>query len=266
MAAGLAARLRPFVDGAFSGLFDGPTTTTPVGHLVVWSLRALPEELKTIGTLLTLDAIWQRVSDPALRRPRMVVVDEAWLLMREPTGAAFLLRAAKAGRKHWAGLTVATQDTADLLGCELGKAVVANAATQILLRQAPQAIDEVTAAFGLSAGERAFLLSAEQGDALLCAGAHRAAFRAIASPVEHALVTTTRSSWHLDQICRRTPGMSSCPTSPTTQGSWNREHATAPLQRATGQFAPLPGAFLVVGRVAARFRPCRRCRVPRASA
>lgn len=192
VSAGLAARLRPFVDGAFAGLFHGPTTTATdgPGHLVVWSLRALPEELKPVATLLCLDAIWARVSDPRMRRPRMVVVDEAWLLARQPAGAAFLLRAAKAGRKHWTGLTVATQDAADLLGTAIGKAVVANAATQILLRQAPQAIDQVTATFGLSAGERAFLLSAEQGDALLCAGAHRAAFRAAASPVEHGLITT----------------------------------------------------------------------------
>ena len=84
-----------------------------------------------------------------------MIVDEAWLLMKEPEGAKFLFRMAKAARKHWAGLAVITQDAADLLGSELGQAVVANAATQILLRQAPQAIDAVAAAFRLSAGERA---------------------------------------------------------------------------------------------------------------
>ncbi|MFI0724314.1 VirB4 family type IV secretion system protein [Streptomyces sp. NPDC021224] len=186
----LAARLHPYVEGAFSGLFDGPTTTRPEGHLVVYSLRDLADELKPIGTLLTLDAVWRKVSDPALRRPRLVVVDEAWLLMREPAGADFLFRMAKAGRKRWAGLTVATQDTADVLGSDLGKAVVANAATQILLRQAPQAIDEITATFNLSDGERQFLLSADRGQGLLSTGTQRVAFQAVASPAEHALVTT----------------------------------------------------------------------------
>ncbi|MGH3857715.1 MAG: VirB4 family type IV secretion system protein, partial [Pseudonocardiaceae bacterium] len=166
----LAARLHPWVDGAFGQLFDGATTTQPEGHLVVFSLRDLPEELKSIGTLLTLDAVWRRVSDPAIRRPRLVVVDEAWLLMKQHAGAEFLFRMAKAARKHWAGLTVATQDTADVVGSDLGKAVVANAATQILLRQAPQAIDEVTRTFDLSAGERQFLLSADRGQGLLSTG------------------------------------------------------------------------------------------------
>jgi type IV secretory system conjugative DNA transfer VirD4/TraG family protein/uncharacterized protein DUF87 len=186
----LAARLHPFVEGAFKQLFDGPTTTNPEGHLVVFSLRDLPDELKAIGTLLTLDAVWRRVSNPAIRRPRLVVVDEAWLLMKEKSGAEFLFRMAKASRKHWAGLTVATQDTADVLGNDLGKAVVANAATQVLLRQASQAIDEITHTFDLSAGERQFLLSADRGQGLLSAGTQRVAFQSIASPTEHYLVTS----------------------------------------------------------------------------
>ncbi|CAM3404251.1 VirB4 family type IV secretion system protein [Kibdelosporangium persicum] len=189
-AAELAARLHPFVEGAFSSLFDGQTTTNPEGHLVVFSLRDLPDELKPIGTLLTLDTVWRRVSNPAIRRPRLVVVDEAWLLMKERSGAEFLFRMAKASRKHWAGLTVATQDTADVLSSDLGKAVVANAATQILLRQASQAIDEITQTFDLSAGERAFLLSADRGQGLLSAGTQRVAFHSIASPTEHRLVTS----------------------------------------------------------------------------
>ncbi|MFF1679461.1 VirB4 family type IV secretion system protein [Streptomyces sp. NPDC058256] len=189
-AADLAARLHPFVDGAFSGLFAGPTTTRPDGHLVVFSLRDLADELKPIGTLLTLDAIWRRVSNPAQRRPRLVTVDEAWLLMKEQAGAEFLFRMAKASRKHWAGLTVATQDTADVLASDLGKAVVANAATQILLRQASQAIDEITRVFDLSEGERQFLLTADRGQGLLSTGTQRVAFQAVASPTEHYLVTT----------------------------------------------------------------------------
>jgi type IV secretory pathway VirB4 component len=187
----LAARLAPFVTGSYRQLFCGPTTTRPEGHLVVISLRDLPDELKAAGTLLTLDAVWRRVADPANKRRRLVVVDEAWLLMRDPEGAKFLFRAAKSARKHWAGLTVVTQDAADLLGSDLGQAVVANAATQILLRQAPQAIEAVGDAFGLSDGERAFLVSARRGEGLLSVAAHeRVGFCAVASPAEHDLVTT----------------------------------------------------------------------------
>ncbi|MFI0425167.1 VirB4 family type IV secretion system protein [Spongiactinospora sp. 9N601] len=186
----LAAGLRPYVTGTHRRLFDGHTTTRPDSHLIVFSLRDLPEELKAVGTLLTLDAVWRRVSNPDARRPRLVVVDEAWLLMKDPEGAKFLLRMAKAARKHWAGLSVVTQDAADLLGTDQGQAVVTNSTTQILLRQAPQAIDRITDAFQLSDGERRLLLSAERGTGLLAAGRQRVAFQVIGSPWEHATVTS----------------------------------------------------------------------------
>ena len=186
----LAARLAPFVTGSHKGLFDGPTTTAAAGHLMVFSLAALPDELKAAGTLLAVDNIWRAVTNQAARRRRLVIVDEAWLIMADPAGAAFLHRLAKSARKHWCGLTVVTQDAADLLGSDLGQAVVANAATQILLRQAPQAIDAVGDAFALSAGERAFLLAAPVGSGILASGAERTTFAALASPAEHQAVTS----------------------------------------------------------------------------
>jgi len=239
-AATLAARLAPWITGSFRDLFDGPTTVSTSGHLVVWSTRHLPDELRAAGMLLALDAIWRDIDTPTTRTPatgnrrtsglltkmgdrlahrlgswvpnplpatanhgapsagniatstvprRLVVVDEAWALMREREGARFLARMAKSARKRRAGLAVVTQDAADLLASDLGQVVVANAATQILMRQAPQAIDEVATTFALTAGEARLLLSAAQGQALLLAGSHRIAFQPIASDSEHALVT-----------------------------------------------------------------------------
>ncbi|MBQ1022801.1 VirB4 family type IV secretion system protein [Micromonospora sp. C95] len=196
-AAQLAARLAPWVHGSFADLFNGPTTHTPIGHLVVWSLRHLPDELRTIGTLLALDHIWRQVDLPRQSRTaatppvrRLVVVDEAWLLMRDGEGARFLFRMSKAGRKRFAGLTVVTQDVADVLGTELGQAVVSNAATQVLLKQAPQAIDTVGDAFGLTGGERRLLLAARPGQGLLICGVARTGFESISSEQEHAVCTT----------------------------------------------------------------------------
>lgn len=189
-AVALADRLVPFTEGTHRGLFDGQTTTTPSGHLVVFSLRDLPEELRGAGTLLALDAIWRQVADPARRRRRVVVVDEAWLLMHDGAGARFLYRLAKSARKHWCGLTVVSQDADDLLSTDLGAAVVANAATQVLMAQAPQAVPALARAFRLSEGEARFLLAAERGEGILLGGNERVAFQSIASPAEAPLVTT----------------------------------------------------------------------------
>jgi hypothetical protein len=187
----VADRLVPFTDGTHAGLFAAPTTTRPEGHLVVFSLRDVPDELRPAATLLALDATWRQVSDPAHRRRRLITVDEAWLLMRDPEGAKFLCRLAKSARKAWAGLAAVTQDAEDVLATDLGRAVIANSATQILLRQAPQAITKITEEFRLSAGERALLLAARRGEGLLAAGpSARVSFQALASPAEHALCTS----------------------------------------------------------------------------
>ncbi len=190
-AATLASRLAPYTTGSHRRLFDGPTTTHPQGHLGVFSLRDLPDELKAAGTLLALDATWRQATNPHDRRRRLVVVDEAWQLLRDAAAAGYLYRLAKSARKHWCGLTVVTQDPADVLATPLGQAIVHNAATQLLLGQAPQAIEALTRSFHLSDGEQAHLLAAQPGEALLLAGPHRVALRSLASPTDHELVTTS---------------------------------------------------------------------------
>jgi type IV secretory pathway VirB4 component len=189
--ASLAGRLEPYVSGSHRGLFDGPTTVRPEGHLIVFSLRYLPEELKTPGTLLALDAIWRRVARGE-RRPRLVVVDEAWWLLGtgRDAGARFLQRLAKSARKHWCGLTTITQDVADVLSTELGQAVVTNAAHQVLLGQSPQAMDTLARAFNLSEGERSYLLTCDRGQGILVVGTERAALQVVASEAEHRWATS----------------------------------------------------------------------------
>ncbi|MBI0298756.1 ATP-binding protein [Streptomyces sp. PRKS01-29] len=187
----LAERLAPYVTGSHAPVFNGPSTASTSGHLVVFALRQLPEEVKAPAMLLALDAVWRQVTAHGRQGKHLVVVDEAWLLMRDTAGARFLFRMAKAARKHWTGLAVVTQDADDVLASPLGRAVVANAATQILLRQAPQAIDTISESFRLSHGEREFLLSATRGEALLLAGErHKVALISVAAPGEHEIITT----------------------------------------------------------------------------
>lgn len=174
--------------GSHSSLFNRATTARPDGHLICFSLRGLSDRIKAPALLLALDAMWRSLDGP-LRR-RSVLVDEAWLLMRETAGARFLHRLAKTARKRWCALTTVSQDAPDLLSDSLGQAVVSNAATHVLLRQAPQAIDQVGEAFRLSAGERRHLLTCPTGHGMLVSGDQRIPLRVVASPAEQALVTS----------------------------------------------------------------------------
>ncbi|WP_159944695.1 VirB4 family type IV secretion system protein [Nocardiopsis sp. FR6] len=186
----LTDRLEPFVHGSHAALFDGPSTGRVGGHLTVVSLKELPDEVRPVGVLIALDAIWRHITAGTPKRPRMVVVDEAWLLLQDPAAARYLARLSKAGRKHWAGLTLVTQDVGDVLGTELGRVVIANAATQVLLKQAPQNLDAVSEAFHLSGGETHLVGTAPRGSALLVAGHQRVGFHPLASPLEHRLITS----------------------------------------------------------------------------
>jgi type IV secretory pathway VirB4 component len=191
----LAERLSPYATGSHSSLFDRPTSVQPDSHLVCFSLRGLPERMRAPALMLTLDAIWRSLEGP-LRR-RVVLVDEAWDLMRETPsatreapGARFLFRLAKKARKRWTGLTTITQDPGDLLDSPLGQAVVNNASQHFLLHQSPQAIDRVGQAFALTAGERSYLLTCPAGHGLLLTGEQRIPLAVKASPAEHELVTS----------------------------------------------------------------------------
>jgi type IV secretory pathway VirB4 component len=186
----LAARLDPFVAGAHGGLFDTPTSHRLDTHLTVYTLDQLPEQLRTAAMLLVLSETWRQAPVGDGRR-RMVLIDEAWMLMKDPVAATFLFRLAKSARKHTLALSMVTQDAADVLGTELGAAVVANAATQVLLRQAPQAVDPVSDAFHLSAGERAFLLTCPRGNALVSAAdGAKATFVSVAEPAVSPVLAT----------------------------------------------------------------------------
>jgi type IV secretory pathway VirB4 component len=191
----LAERLSPYATGSHSSLFDRPTSVKPDSHLVCFSLRGLPERMRAPALMLALDAIWRSLEGP-LRR-RVVLVDEAWDLMRETPcatreapGARFLFRLAKKARKRWTGLTTITQDPGDLLDSPLGQAVVNNACQHFLLRQSPQAIERIGRAFGLTPGERSHLLTCPTGHGLLLTEQQRIPLRVTASQAEDQIITT----------------------------------------------------------------------------
>lgn len=186
---GLADRLERYVSGSLRRVFGGATNVDLARPLVAFNLRDLEDELRPLATLLVAEHVWTRARRGP-PRPRRFVVDEAWSIVRRHEGADFLVGLAKRGRKHWLALTTITQDVEDCLGSPQGRAVVANAATTLLMKQGPSSVEAVSAAFRLTEGERRELLAARRGDGLLCALGARIPIRFEASPREHALITT----------------------------------------------------------------------------
>lgn len=184
----LADRLEKFVKGSFVGIFDQHSNIDIQNPFTVFSLKELEETLRPIAMFIILDYIWTKVKKEMKRR--LLIVDEAWYLMKYPDSANFLYSIAKRARKYYLGLTTITQDVEDFLASDYGKAIITNSSIQILMKQSPAAIDKVAEVFYLSEGEKRLLLSAEVGEGLFFAGANHVAIKVIASPEEHQLITT----------------------------------------------------------------------------
>jgi hypothetical protein len=184
----LARRLLPYASGASGWLFakDESAPHQASGTSAVYVLAGLPEGERAAAMFLVLDAIWSSLQDSS--RPTLVVVDEAWWLMRHADTAAHLFRLVKTARKRRAGLTLVTQDVGDVLSSPDGEAIIANAALQILMRQAPQAMPRLAELFRLTRAEQSWLLGAAQGEGLLVAQGKRVPFQVVATAEEARLI------------------------------------------------------------------------------
>lgn len=184
----LAARLEKFVKGSFAGIFDKQTNINIRNPFTVFSVRDLQDILRPIAMFVILDFIWTLVKKDI--KKRLLIVDEAWHMMRYPDTAQFLWSVVKRSRKYYLGLTTITQDVEDFLAQDIGKAIVTNSALRVLLKQSPAAIDKIGDLFYLSQGERQLLLAANVGEGIFFAGPHHAPIRVVASPDEYKLITT----------------------------------------------------------------------------
>lgn len=187
-AQGLADRLERFIKGSLRGIFDQHSNVNIKNPFTVFSIKELEDKLRPIAMFIILDFIWTKIKKDL--RKRLLVVDEAWYLMKHPSSASFLYSMAKRARKYYLGFTTITQDVADFLNTEYGKAIMTNSAIQILMKQSPAAIDLVAETFYLSQGEKNLLLSAAIGEGLFFAGNNHVAMKVIASPEEYRLITS----------------------------------------------------------------------------
>jgi type IV secretory pathway VirB4 component len=188
-AAELAARLEKFIKGSASGIFNQQSNFDIKNSFTVFGVRDLEENLRPIAMYIILDYIWNRVRKD--KKKRVLIVDEAWYLIKNKDSAAYLYSFAKRARKYMLGLTTITQDVQDFLSTEEGRSIITNSSLQILLKQSTAAVDKVAETFNLTGGEKHYLLSGEVGEGLFFAGQSHVAIKIIANEEEYKLITET---------------------------------------------------------------------------
>lgn len=184
----LAQRLRKYTSGTFAGIFSQQSNIDINNPMVVFNIRDLEDELRPVAMYIVLNFIWNKTKTDKKRR--ILVVDEAWQLMKYEDSANFLFSLAKRARKYNLGITTITQDVEDFMGSRMGRAIVANASMQILLKQSPSAVDVLTDVFKLTSEEKKRLSQFPVGQGLFFAGQNHVHIQIAASPTETNLITT----------------------------------------------------------------------------
>ncbi len=184
----LAQRLRKYTTGTFAGIFSQQSNIDINNPLVVFNIRDLEDELRPVAMYIVLNYIWNKTKSD--QRKRMLIVDEAWQLMKYEDSANFMFSLAKRARKYNLGITTITQDVEDFMGSRMGRAIVANASMQLLLKQSPSAVDVLSDVFKLTSEEKKRLSQFPVGQGLFFAGQNHVHLQVVASPTEASLITT----------------------------------------------------------------------------
>lgn len=184
----LAMRLKKYTTGTWSGFLNRPTNIEMNNRLVVFCIRDMEDELRPVGMFLVLRYIWNAIR--AVLKKRLVVIDEAWWLMKEEDGASFLFGTAKRARKYFLGISTITQDVGDFMNSPYGKPIITNSSMQLLMKQSAATIDFVRETFNLTEEEKFLLLESERGEGIFFAGLKHIAIKIMASYTEDQIITS----------------------------------------------------------------------------
>jgi type IV secretory pathway VirB4 component len=184
----LVQRLSKYTKGTWAGFINRPSNVDINKKFIVFSLRDMEDELKPVAMYLVTHYIWNAIRKDL--RKRLLVIDEAWWMMKSEDTASFLFGLAKRGRKYYLGLSTITQDVDDFLKSPYGMPIVTNSSIQILLKQSPTVIDHIQQTFNLTDEEKYLLLESGVGEGIFFVGLKHVAIKIVGSYTEDQIITT----------------------------------------------------------------------------
>ncbi len=188
---GILQRLTKYTKGTWSTFINRPSNVDINKKFVVFSVRDMEDELKPVAMYIVTHFIWNEVRKSI--KKRLLVVDEAWWMMKSEDTASFLYSIAKRGRKYYLGLCTITQDVGDFMRSPYGVPIVTNSSLQLLLKQSPSSIDLLQKTFNLTDEEKYLLLESAVGEGIFFAGLKHVAIKIIASYTEDQIITSDPS-------------------------------------------------------------------------
>lgn len=187
----LVQRLSKYTKGSWAGFINQPTNVDIDQKMIVFSIRDMEDDLKPIAMYIITHYIWNAIRKEL--RKRLLVIDEAWWMMRSEDTASFLYSLVKRGRKYYLGVATITQDVGDFMNSEYGAPILSNSSLQLLLKQSPTTIDQLQEVFNLTDEEKYLLLESDVGEGIFFAGLKHVAIKIIASYTEDKIITSDPS-------------------------------------------------------------------------
>jgi len=187
----LAQRLSKYTRGTWAGFINRPSNVDINKKFIVFSVRDMEDELKPIAMYIIMHYIWNMIRKKL--KKRLLVIDEAWWMMKSDDTASFILSLAKRGRKYFLGLATITQDVDDFMKSPYGVPIVTNSSIQVLLKQSPSSMDKLQQTFNLTDEEKYLLLESDVGEGIFFAGLKHVAIKIIASYTEDQIITSDPS-------------------------------------------------------------------------
>ncbi len=187
----LVTRLSKYTHGTWSGFINQPTNIDINKQFIVFSVRDMEDELKPVAMYIITHYIWNAVRHEL--KKRLLVIDEAWWMMKSEDTASFLYSVAKRGRKYYLGVATITQDVEDFLKSPYGRPILTNSSMQLLLKQSPTTINVLKETFNLTDEEKFLLLESGVGEGLFFAGLKHVAIKIVASYTEDQIITSDPS-------------------------------------------------------------------------
>ena len=184
-------RLAKYTRGSWATFLNRPSNVDINKKFVVFSVRDMEDELKPVAMYIIMHYIWNAIRKNL--KKRLLVVDEAWWMMKSEDTASFLYSIAKRGRKYYLGLSTITQDAADFLNSPYGIPIITNSSIQLLLKQSPTTIDLLQKTFNLTDEEKYLLLESSVGEGIFFAGLKHIAIKTVASYTEDQIITSDPS-------------------------------------------------------------------------
>ena len=184
-------RLVKYTKGSWATFLNRPSNVDINKKFIVFSVRDMEDELKPVAMYIIMHYIWNAIRKNL--KKRLMVVDEAWWMMKSEDTASFLYSIAKRGRKYYLGLSTITQDAADFLNSPYGVPIITNSSIQLLLKQSPTTIDLLQKTFNLTDEEKYLLLESNVGEGIFFAGLKHIAIKTIASYTEDQIITSDPS-------------------------------------------------------------------------